>query len=215
MVTPTYTSIHVNRGCMARTKRRAGGGVVVCLIISVTNAFRPLSLLAPSAPRPASYITQCPHSPCFFDAETRVFLSQRKRRSRPADNLRCLYAAAPGAAEGIQQQGGDGITGGWAGYCGTIIIYCCLASLSISDLISASCYLLFQFFVAVYALKTGWECHFSLQTKKVQRVPDTYLPEAFVEWDVEVWGWEGCVYDHLLSRYVSMYDTYRHTGACT
>lgn len=48
----------------------------------------------------------------------------------------------------------------------------------------------------------GWECHFSgLDTDThpaVQRVPDWHLPPALVEWEVEVWGWEGFCLDRAV-----------------
>ena len=52
----------------------------------------------------------------------------------------------------------------------------------------------------------GWECHFTYHFDNdndeeekplpaVQRVPDAYLPPALVEWEVDVWGWEGACLD--------------------
>ena len=55
----------------------------------------------------------------------------------------------------------------------------------------------------------GWECHFTCPwgedggaVPSVKRVPDSYLPPALVEWEVEVWGWEG----HCLDRAVAVGD---------
>lgn len=54
----------------------------------------------------------------------------------------------------------------------------------------------------------GWECHFTCgfndggKPPVIKRIPDSYLPSALVEWEVEVWGWEG----HCLDRAVAEGD---------